>query len=182
MTLAVLQLSKKVCLLGDMSVGKTSLVRRYVEERFDDKYLSTLGVKVSRKEVDIQSPQGLTRLTILLWDLAGGLGNDAATLAPSYLRGAAGAVLVCDLTRAGTLDSVLSYARQLHAVSPSAVLLLAANKEDLADRHQVTSADVAQVAQALNTVSVPTSAKTGAGVETLFLTLGRLLVATSSEQ
>ena len=85
---------KKVCLLGDFAVGKTSLIRRYVEDRFDDKYLSTIGVKISRKIV--QRPD--YALTLLIWDLAGG--DDINQLSRRYLLGAVGAILVCDLTRA----------------------------------------------------------------------------------
>jgi GTPase SAR1 family protein len=60
--------SKKVYLLGDFSVGKSSLVRRYVEGRFDDKYLSTIGVKISRKVLERDE----YALNLLIWDLAGG--------------------------------------------------------------------------------------------------------------
>lgn len=181
MTVAVQQISKKVCLLGDMSVGKTSLIRRYVEDRFDDKYLSTLGVKVSRKVVEIESSESHIQLTMMLWDIAGGIHNDLAPVTLSYLRGAAGALLICDLTRPDTLQNLTSYVRQLRAVAPTSALLVAANKADLNDQHQITPEEVAQVAQTLNTTSVLTSARTGDGVEELFLMLGRRLVATPSE-
>jgi len=64
--------SKKVCLLGEFAVGKTSLVRRFVYNRFDEKYLSTIGVKVSRKTVSVPRGQEMDELNMLLWDLAGG--------------------------------------------------------------------------------------------------------------
>ena len=67
----MLTLSKKVCLLGDFAVGKTSLVRRFVYDLFDDQYLSTIGVKVSRKTITVARGQDLVELTMMLWDLAG---------------------------------------------------------------------------------------------------------------
>ena len=91
------QYSKKICLLGDFSVGKTSLVRRFVHNRFDDQYISTIGVKVSRKTVVLPVADDLVELTLMVWDLAGSQGT--TPIAASYLRGAVGAVLVCDLTR-----------------------------------------------------------------------------------
>ncbi|MBW7882601.1 MAG: GTP-binding protein [Caldilineaceae bacterium] len=182
MSAATRQLRKKVCLLGDMSVGKTSLVRRFVEGRFDDRYLSTLGVKVSRKVVDLHTDSGVVELSILLWDIAGGVDTVDIALRTSYLRGSSGAVLVCDLTRAETLRNLIQYAHQLRVVAPTAVLVLAANKADLEAEHQVTADDLAQVAGELGATSIITSAKTGAGVEDLFRVLGDAMVATTAER
>lgn len=83
---------KKVCLLGDFAVGKTSLVRRFVEGHFEDKYLSTIGVKVARKSLDRDE----TKLNLLIWDLVGG--NEFSRSETGYLLGTAGALVVCDLT------------------------------------------------------------------------------------
>ncbi len=64
-------ISKKVCLLGDFAVGKTSLVRRFVYDLFNDKYISTIGVKVSRKTVVVPRTHDLVELAMMLWDLGG---------------------------------------------------------------------------------------------------------------
>ncbi|MCB0231539.1 MAG: GTP-binding protein, partial [Anaerolineae bacterium] len=64
-------LSKKICMLGDFAVGKTSLVRRFVYDMFDDSYISTIGVKVSRKPLVVVSDDRAVDLTMMLWDLAG---------------------------------------------------------------------------------------------------------------
>jgi small GTP-binding protein len=165
--------SKKICLLGDFAVGKTSLVRRFVYDLFDDKYISTIGVKVSRKTVAIPRADEVVELTLMLWDLAGS--EEFTHMRGSYLRGSAGALLVCDLTRPETLDSLKTYADDLLGVSPDAQLILAANKRDLADQH-LTSAQVEGVAADLDAPCYLTSAKTGEEVETLFRHLGRLLV------
>jgi len=167
-------ISKKVCLLGDFAVGKTSLVRRFVHNRFDDKYLSTIGVKVSRKTVSVPHADQVAQLTMMLWDLAGS--EEFSPMRASYLRGAAGAILVCDLTRAETLDSLSSYAEDLLTINPKAHLVLAANKYDLTDQHQLSETDIAKAASKLNTSHYLTSAKTGDEVESLFRYLGRLLI------
>ena len=167
-------ISKKVCLLGDFAVGKTSLVRRFVYDLFNDKYISTIGVKVSRKTVAITRADDVVELTIMLWDLGGG--EEFSRVRASYLRGAAGAVLVCDLTRPETLDRLRARADELLSISPGADLILAANKRDLIDEQRLTAAQVEALASGFNAPYYLTSAKTGEEVETLFRHLGRLLV------
>lgn len=173
-------ISKKICLLGDFAVGKTSLVRRFVYDLFDDKYISTIGVKVSRKVVTLPRGDDVLELAMMLWDLAGG--EEFDRVRTSYLRGAAGAVVVCDLTRPETLDSLKTYADDLWAVSPGAYVIVAANKHDLAGtlpsegQPWLASEQVEAAAAHLGAAWHFTSAKTGEGVEDLFRHLGRLLV------
>ncbi len=165
-----LMLQRKVCLLGQFAVGKTSLVRRFVEGRFDDRYLGTIGVKISRRRMVV----GEQEVQLLLWDLAGG--EDYSRMAASYLRGAAGALIVCDRTRPDTMDALAAYTEQLQAVSPKAVTVYAGNKSDLGDEIQVSEADVAAMAATLPGPFVLTSALTGIGVEHAFeLLVDRLL-------
>jgi small GTP-binding protein len=173
----VTTISKKVCLLGDFAVGKTSLVRRFVYDLFDEKYISTIGVKVSRKTVGVSRVDDVVELTMMLWDLGGG--EEFQQVRASYLRGAAGAVLVCDLTRSETLDQLRTCADELLSISPGAELILAANKCDLTDQQRLTPAQIEAVAADLDAPCYVTSAKTGEEVETLFRHLGRLLVAPS---
>ncbi|MEM7538456.1 MAG: Rab family GTPase [Chloroflexota bacterium] len=173
--------SKKVCLLGEFAVGKTSLVKRFVYDRFDDDYLSTIGVKVSRKTVTVFAPKNNSasstqpiELTMMLWDLAGSEAfNQIRT---SYTRGAAGAILVCDLTRAETLDSLQQYIKILLRTSPNAKLIIVANKDDLVDEHELTEEDIAQFAAKFNAPYFLSSAKVGDNVDQLFRVLGEKLV------
>jgi small GTP-binding protein len=167
-------ISKKICLLGDFAVGKTSLVRRFVHDLFDDKYISTIGVKVSRKTVMLPGERHGLELTMMLWDLAGS--EEFNLVQASYLRGASGALLVCDLTRTETLDGLLAYAKNMLEVSPSARFALAANKCDLVDQQQLTREDVEQVATHLDAPFCLTSAKTGDDVEMIFSHLGQLVL------
>ena len=167
----MIAVSKKICLLGDFAVGKTSLVRRFVYDRFEDKYLSTIGVKVSRKVVAIPNNDDVIELTIMLWDLAGTEEFDGVR--SSYLRGSAGALIVCDVTRPETLATAKSYAADLHDVSPGALLVLAANKSDLRSHEQMSGQHIAAVAAELCAPFFATSARTGAGVDEAFRALGR---------
>lgn len=170
----MISLSKKICLLGDYAVGKTSLVRRFVYNAFDDKYLSTIGVKVSRKVIALPSGTEVVELTLMLWDLAGSEEFDAVRA--SYLRGSAGAIVVCDLTRPATLGTLPQYVAKLHEVSPDAGLVVVANKDDLTEKRQLTEQQIGDWAAALRAPYYLTSAKTGANVEAVFRQLGLLLV------
>jgi small GTP-binding protein len=168
--LLVTSIAKKICLLGDFAVGKTSLVRRFVYSLFEDKYISTIGVKVSRKTVAVPRGDEVIELTMMLWDLAGS--EEFGQMRASYLRGAAGAVLVCDLTRPETLDSLKTYASDLLGISPNAQFVLAANKCDLTEQQQLTEQQIEALATALDAPYHLTSAKTGGKVESLFRHLG----------
>lgn len=170
----MVSLSAKICLLGDYAVGKTSLVRRFVYNLFEDKYLSTIGVKVSRKVVAVPRSDEVAELVLMLWDLAGS--EEFDSVRASYLRGAAGALVICDITQRSTLATVSSYIAQIQAVNPRAAIVLAGNKQDLVDQRAVTEEEVAKVAAELAAGYFPTSAKTGLGVEEAFRQLGRLAV------
>ncbi len=150
---------KKVCMLGAYAVGKTSLVRRFVTDTFSDRYETTIGVKITKKELVV----GDFEITLLLWDLHGD--DEFQTVKDSYLLGAAGLLFVIDGTRPETVEKV----KQLRARSsqllgdiPCAIL---ANKCDLQDAWELdTSIDP----EFRDDVVFQTSAKTGAGVEEAF--------------
>ena len=170
----MIALSKKVCLLGDFAVGKTSLVRRFIYNLFDDKYLSTIGVKVSRKVLVLPDADEATELSLLLWDLAGGEEfNDVRT---SYLRGAAGGILVCDLTRQATLVNLSAYAHDLRQMSPQARIIIAANKADLTTQQRLSEDHVRSIAARIGAPYFLTSARLGNCVDELFRHIGQLLV------
>lgn len=167
--------SLKVCLLGDFAVGKTSLVNRFVHNLFSDKYLSTIGVKVSRKTVVLPGDDEPVELTMMLWDLAGS--EDFDRMRASYLRGAAGALCVHDLTRLETLASLDVYVRDMRRVNPAAQVVVVSNKSDLLGENGAdVLAEAQAVAQRLAAPWYVTSAKTGEGVEEAFRHLGRLII------
>lgn len=165
---------KKTCLIGDFSVGKTSLVRQFVEGRFDERYLSTIGVKVSRRQVQLGSPSALVHLNLLLWDIAGDNGREAITA--QYLRGASGAVVVCDLSRRETLESMRQHAKTFLGINPSSAMVFVGNKLDLAEAREVTTAQLAGLAGEFSSPYYEASAKTGQGIEEFFTQLGYLVL------
>jgi len=158
---------KKVCLLGDFGVGKTSLVRRFVEDRFDDKYLTTIGVKISRKTIT----RSYGSMSMLIWDLAGSTGFDSFTN-PSYMQGTAGAIIVCDITRRETLTIMAEYARQARIINPRIHLVFVCNKMDLIDGRLISDEDLREVSSTFGDGTYfLSSAKTGGNVEDVFFTL-----------
>jgi len=167
---------RKVCLLGDIAVGKTSLARRFVNGVFDVAYQSSIGLKVSRKAIHFPGVCGMRELMLLLWDLAGDEGFESQV---NHLHGAAGAVLVYDLTRPETLAALRDLSEALFRVSPEAKLVLAANKRDLVEEQHLNLHYVETVAASLGASYYLTSARTGAGVDALFLHLAQLLVAST---
>lgn len=163
---------QKICLLGDFGVGKTSLVRRFVEGKFSDKYLTTIGVNISRKEFQV----GATRLTYLLWDFNGGAKFDH--MLTSYCTGSMGAIIVADLGRAETFDKLEYYAAEFRKLRPQGKLIFVGNKADLplADQ-RISAAQIEATATKYTTPYFLTSAKSGALVEELFLKMGQLTLS-----
>jgi small GTP-binding protein len=157
-------LQKKICMLGGFSVGKTSLVRRYVASIFSETYLTTVGVKIDKKTVNLS---GRT-VNLILWDLAGE--DDIASLRMSYLRGAAGYVLVADGTRPSTLDVALSLRQRVETEYGSLPFVLLLNKNDLTDQWTLGDDEIAGLRNDGWWVQ-PSSARTGEGVEDAFTDL-----------
>lgn len=174
----MITLSKKVCLLGDFAVGKTSLVRRFVYDLFDDKYVSTIGVKVSRKTVILTRDDDIVDLTMMLWDLAGG--EEFSRMRASYLRGAAGALMVYDVSRPETLSSLRQYLWDLQNINGRCAVVLAANKADLVisstpGERAAFEAEARSMAKELEAPLFFTSAISGQAVQAAFSHLGQIL-------
>ena len=163
-------LQKKICMLGAAGVGKTSLVRRYVESIFSERYQATVGVKIDRRVVTLDS----TTLNLMLWDLQGEAQHQATRL--EYLRGAAGYLLVTDATRRETLEIALDISRRVATVVPGVPSLIVVNKADLTGEIDIGEPLLADL-RARGHIVVETSARTGQGVEEAFGALARRLVA-----
>ena len=160
---------KKIGMLGGFSVGKTSLVKRYVESVFSEAYLTTVGVKIDKKTVTL----GDKTVHLILWDLAGE--DDMASLRLSYMRGSAGYVLVADGTRPATLEMALSLRKRVeteHGPLPFALLI---NKNDLREQWAVTDDDLEKLRSDGWWVR-SSSARTGEGVDDAFADLAARVV------
>lgn len=162
-------IQKKVCMVGAFGVGKTSLVARFVKSIFSDKYLTTLGVKIDKKALNIDGQE----MTLMLWDLAG---EDALTqVKASQLRGSAGYILVADGSRASTLQTAIDLQSRAEAELGKVPFTCVVNKADLRDSWEVDAAALERLS-GLGWTLLPTSAKTGEGVEDLFQGLAARLL------
>lgn len=162
-------IQKKICLLGGFGVGKTSLVSRYVHSIFSEKYLTTVGVKIDKKSVQVNGHD----VDLVIWDIYGE--DDFQKVRMSYLRGASGYLLVVDGTRRATLDTALNLYDSAQTVIPNASFTLIVNKADLEDQWEVSD-DLLDALVKRGWRVLKTSAKTGADVEDAFATLARAMV------
>ncbi len=158
-------ISKKICLVGDFGVGKTSLIRRFVDGQFSDKYLSTVGVKISRKKVDLSEEKSVQ---LLIWDLEGHTKFKA--IAPSYLQGAGGAIIAADVTRQETIDNCTERLQLFLSVNPKGIAIFALNKADLIEpeKVQLLLENVKEEKPDAVIATYSTSAKTGENVDKMF--------------
>ena len=160
---------KKICMLGSFAVGKTSLVRRFVSSMFSEKYQTTIGVKIDKKQVHVDGQV----VDLLLWDIEGE--HELAPLRMSYLQGASGYLLVADGTRPATLDKALELKARLEKAFGSAPFLLIFNKCDLAESWNL-STHVEKKLAGSGWQSIRASAKTGSGVDEAFLRLAKMVL------
>jgi small GTP-binding protein len=157
-------------MLGGFAVGKTSLVARFVTSMFSEKYLTTIGVKIDKKQVSLLRGE----MELILWDLYGE--DEFQKVRMSYLQGASAYLLVADGTRKETLDVAASLQRAAEAEIGKVPFVLALNKVDLADQWQIDRDTLEQAGQ-WGWKIVRTSAKTGEGVEEAFLILARAMAS-----
>jgi small GTP-binding protein len=153
-------------------VGKTSLIRRFVHNQFDEKYLSTVGTNISSKDVEVYIPDKGTNLglKLLIWDIAGQL--MFSDVDATYFKGAKGALVVCDITDRSTLDNLPDWIYRFRSICPDAPFMILVNKSDLSNQRQLEPEDAGRIANGYKTHFFLTSAKTGDGVENAFHTLG----------
>lgn len=180
-------IKKKIIMLGDSAVGKTSLVRRYVFDQFDDAYISTIGSKVTRKEITIPQGDKEVDLNFMIWDILGREGYTA--IHARTFAGVHGAILVSDLTRKETLGSLERYwIPLLFKVVEYVPLVFTCNKSDLTDQTTYELYDLKRVASRYNfgledalpddlSTSYSTSAKGGDNVESTFESLGHMVLS-----
>lgn len=156
-------------MLGDFAIGKTSLTNRYVRQTFSEKYLTTVGVKVDSKSVELPDQ---TTIKLVIWDIAG---SDKDTFVDAnYLKGAAGIILVADGCRLETYENMLRIQSDVNEKIGACPVVFAINKLDLINNWEVTDEHIAQLSDSGCPV-FKTSAKTGDNVESVFLELAQLI-------
>jgi small GTP-binding protein len=164
----------KIVMLGDFAVGKSSLVKRFVYDVFDEIYLSTIGVKVVKKDLSVEVKGAALTASLLLWDMGGE--DRFSSVAPSYVQGARGAIITGDLTRADSLDHLESHMQFYRGANPGGIIAFALNKADLCDFDGLPGPARERISALLDmepAALLYTSAKTGANVEQIFTTLAQ---------
>ncbi|MFM9264289.1 Rab family GTPase [Tychonema sp. BBK16] len=171
-------ISKKMCMIGDFGVGKTSMIRRFVDRQFSDQYLSTVGVKISRKSIVLENStkQEIVTAQLLIWDLEGH--TKFKGIAPTYLQGAGGVLIVADVSRSETVERISEHIQLFSSVNPKGSIIIALNKVDLIDEEKLALlVDIAHsIAQDKVVAVYTTSAKTGKDVDEIFHKLAYTMV------
>lgn len=158
--------SKKVVLVGHFGVGKSSLVRRFVQNTFSDSYIVTIGVHILKKEIRIDEMD----LTLIIWDIEGK--DDIQKVRSSYLLGTSGFIYVVDPTRPQTFERFNEEMEFLSTNFPTSKLVSVANKTDL-----INLEDFKDLIKSRNIkIDYFASAKVGTEVENVFQTIGMKMI------
>lgn len=168
-------LRKKVVLLGDSAVGKTSLVRRYVVDVFSDKYIATIGTKVMKKDIEYKLPARTIYLTMMIWDVLGQ--RDYRKIRNVSLKGADGVIMVSDLTRPESISAIVEfwYPTILEIVDNVSAIVIG-NKSDLPSAGNDSVDLLASISSEISSPYLICSAKTGENVESSFRSIGELIL------
>ena len=155
---------KKICLVGAPGVGKTSLVRRFVERRFEADYHSTIGVRIDRRSLDVDGNE----VSLIIWDIHGE--DESLSVRSSYLAGMAGCFVVVDASRPETVE-VATTLRERALTVADVPMVAIINKTDLVDESEIamSSARVAPLADSV----LATSCLDDVGVDEAFEFLAR---------
>jgi GTPase SAR1 family protein len=168
----------KVCMAGEATVGKTSLIRRSVLEEYDDRYIATLGTKITKKVMSVKDPKGADLVTVhaILWDIMG-TPTLRDLLKEAYYHGAEGIFAVADHTRKETLAALDAWARSIRSVAGDIPTFGLVNKQDLDPDPRFAAGEIEAFFEKRGWPWLYTSAKTGAGVEEGFQRLVETILA-----
>ncbi|UCE38172.1 MAG: GTP-binding protein [Thermoplasmata archaeon] len=171
--------SFKICLVGEGGVGKTSLIKRFVFDQFSDKYITTLGTKITKKEVTLKHPRRRTSTNIrmLVWDIMGQQGF-RQMLQNAYFFGCQGVVAVCDITRRDTMLYLEDWVKAVYSISGEVPIVFLANKCDLKKEAEINIKELDKFCSKFKrSYAYLSSAKTGKNVELGFFTLGEEILS-----
>ncbi len=175
-------LLKKVCMLGDPAVGKTSLIRKYVYNDFSSNYVSTIGTEVTKKDllIDFEDPEfGKKQLniTLAIWDIIGQ--KEYRSLISRFYKNANGALIIFDLTRDDTIENVKDWTSSLFGAIGKIPVVFVGNKYDLVDKNKFSTDDLIELSVRYSAPWITTSAKEGENVEGAFIKLSELIIKNS---
>ncbi|GAA5867848.1 hypothetical protein JCM1840_003464 [Sporobolomyces johnsonii] len=160
----------KLVFLGEQSVGKTSLITRFMYDTFDNTYQATIGIDFLSKTMYLED----RTVRLQLWDTAGQ--ERFRSLIPSYIRDSSVAVVVYDITNRTSFLNTSKWVDDVRSERGNDVIIvLVGNKTDLNDKRQVTTDEAEQKAKELNVMFIETSAKAGHNVKTLFRKIAQAL-------
>mmetsp|Transcript_7586 Transcript_7586/g.8536 ORF Transcript_7586/g.8536 Transcript_7586/m.8536 type:complete len:249 (+) Transcript_7586:70-816(+) len=163
----------KLVFLGDQSVGKTSIITRFMYDTFDRQYQATIGIDFLSKTIYLED----RTVRMQLWDTAGQ--ERFRALIPSYIRDSAGAVVVYDVTSRASFTSTFKWIEDVRAERGNdVVIILVGNKSDLADKREVSAEEAEQKAHDYGVMFIEVSAKIGTNVKTLFRRVATALPCT----
>ena len=163
---------KKMVVIGEAGVGKTSLIRRFVVDKFDDKYIVTIGTKTSKKILTLKDGGTHVNLKLIIWDILGQ--RSFPKLKESAYKGSNGAFVVLDLSRRQTLESFETWLLQLYKVAGEIPVIILANKNDLGS--EFGKDEIEKLVKDYGFPFYLTSARTGRNVNEAFYTMGKMML------
>lgn len=165
-------IQKKVCMLGGFAVGKTSLVRCFIDNVFAPSSRTTLGVKIDNKVVSIND----TNISLTVWDIHEE--DSYERVSPAYFRGIAGYLLLVDPTRPATLENAIAMHKDVERVAGGVPFVLVRNKVDSRSAWRIAANDMGELEDAAVAVA-EVSAMTGEGVSEAFESLAQEFLPSS---
>jgi small GTP-binding protein len=174
---AAKRMKAKICLVGEQAVGKTSLVRRFVQDVFDDSYIATMGAKVTKRDIEVQDEMyGNLLVNLIVWDIMGAK-SFRDLFKEAFFQGAQGLIAVCDVTRKETLAELENWIDAVSKVAGDIPIQIVANKIDLEGEKEVTEADIQRFSDDRSSTYLMTSAKTGENVEGAFDEMAKKIIS-----
>jgi len=172
-------MKKKVCLIGDSRVGKTSLLERFISDEFYDKYEATLSAKVFKKELQVtianNGNSSVVNMVLSIWDLIGHQDEEYWSILKRYIMNTDGAIFVCDLTSKGSLEDLKNWISSVFNTIGVIPFIVMANKSDLANQIELKEQDIVEFTKQYNSDFFYTSAKTGTNVSLSFQRLCEII-------
>ena len=167
---------KKVGLIGDSAVGKTSLIRRFVVDVFDDKYIATIGTKVSKRDLEYDLTDKTMYLTLMLWDILGQ--KDYTKIRTQSMKSSHGVIIVSDLSRPETIETAKEFwFREAWDTLGQVPVVFIGNKADLVDDGSKAAEELKEFAESVEMPVIICSAKTGENVDGAFRKIGEMMIS-----